>query len=714
VAVHLLLWGITEAQHRTAHELKDNLYDLRKWLTRERVAHAVAHPFHRVDDRMTVWHVERLLLLFQHFEGVNGRRSGLTNQVGRHILTGIQPATIERLANLHNLVPDHESPWRKVLIGGSNDRSGMFAGQVFTETNSTTATVDFLAAIRAGECSVHGPDGSPLVMAHGLYNNLYRFAVQRFAGGLGNSLISKAFSRFMDGENPAEFSLNDKLGFLAEGIANGTIWEFAKPARASLWRHLSATMDDTNLRRVIDQKVAGVEEPQRRAFYTACFFADHLLYRFFRSFVEEITHGNVIEAVQDISMLVPITLGLGPYFYAFRWQKPERHWLSEVCMSVTGAVAPGLENTRRAWFTDTLADVNGVATTIKKMTMACKANGRDLVIVTSHSAPGIDGLPLVNFPPIGEFELPEYELQRLSFPPVLQMIDFIHRERFTELIISTPGPVGLTALLAGRLLGLRTSGIYHTDFPQYVRILTDDRELEGLAWHFMRWFYDAVDTLYVNSDHYRRIWLERGISPAKVRILPRGLDTELFHPEKRSPDFWVRCGAPPGSHLLLYVGRISREKDLDLLVHLAGRLGDRPACLAFVGDGPYMAELRNLLPEAIFTGTLRGAELAVAYASADLFVFPSTTDTFGNVVIEAQASGLPVIVSDRGGPKDLVQDGVTGIVTRALDGEDFCLGVLSLLDHPDRLAAMAAAARKSVESRSWPDAAEHFWNHMGQ
>ena len=120
---------------------------------------------------------------------------------------------------------------------------------------------------------------------------------------------------------------------------------------------------------------------------------------------------------------------------------------------------------------------------------------------------------------------------------------------------------------------------------------------------------------------------------------------------------------------MLFVGRISKEKNLDTLVASTRRLAEwkTPARPLFIGDGPYLSEMKRLLPDALFTGYLRGEELADAYASADFFVFPSTTDTFGNVVLEAQASGLPVIVSDVGGPRDLVQHARDGFITKALD-----------------------------------------------
>jgi hypothetical protein len=147
-----------------------------------------------------------------------------------------------------------------------------------------------------------------------------------------------------------------------------------------------------------------------------------------------------------------------------------------------------LGNQKRAWFTDTLEDVNGVATTIRKMAAAGLAAGYDITVVTCGSRASEPGLSLKNFQPVGEFELPEYELQRLSFPPLLLIMEYLIRENFSELIISTPGPVGLSDLYAAKTLGLRAVGIYHTDFRKYVRILTDDSFWETLTWNYMHWF----------------------------------------------------------------------------------------------------------------------------------------------------------------------------------------------------------------------------------
>lgn len=711
--VHLLVWGLDEAQHREIQSLRDNIYDLQKYLARHALAHAVAHPLYRVDDKLGAAHFEKLLLLFKTFEAVNGLRDALFSEAAFFVLSRLTPKKISEFADRHNLEATHADPWKKILVAGSDDHGGIFPASAFTETENSGNADDFLAHIKRGECAMRGRGGTPLALSHGLYNTMYAFVKERFLRGNRQSygLLEKVFSRFMEGRDPTEFSFVEKMGFLAQGIATGKIFELAKPANASLWKQMSGYFKETDVKRLLAKETAGIEEPERRAFIMANFFANQLAFRYFTKFVRELSSGNILESIQDVSTLVPILLLLSPYLYSFKSQSPSRKWLGDVCRGVNGEIPPSLQNRKRAWFTDTLEDVNGVATTIRKMTLAGVAAGRQLTVVTSRSEIRITDIPIKNFQPIGEFELPEYELQKLSFPPILQMLDYIQREKFTELIISTPGPVGITALLAAKTLGLRATGIYHTDFPQYIRILTDDGFLETLTWDYMHWFYSQLDLIYVNSEHYRRCWIERGIAPEKIKILPRGLDTALFDPARRDRAFLKKFGVRGESVVLLYVGRVSKEKDLDVLAAAYKKLRAEKAPVQFVlvGDGPYLKDLKTQLPDACCTGYLAGLELAKAYASADIFLFPSTTDTFGNVVIEALASGLPAVVSDQGGPCELIQNGVTGFVTKSLDVGDFADAARRLVTDCKLRETMRRNARKAVQDRDWSEAFDKFW-----
>jgi len=711
--IHLLVWGISEAQHAEIATLRENVFDLQSYLQKSAICHSVAHPLYSINGKLETSHLERLILLFKHFEGINGLRDALLSVLARELLGGLTPKKIDEMANRHNLPPTHPEPWKKILTGGSDDHGGKFLASAYTETPAARSVTAFLEHVREGSCTPRGEGGTPLALSHGFYNTVSRFIQDRFTERLGPSapLLETMFSRFMEGRDPTEFTLREKATFIAQGVMSGKIFELAKPANVSLWKGLSKHFDQPKVKARLAKELDGVTEPERRTFLMANMVSEQLAFRFFEKFVEQIRTGNVIESMQALSGIAPIVVLLSPYIYAFHSQAPSRRWLQKIFREMTGSVPAPLQNRKRAWFTDTLEDVNGVANTIRKMTAAGVAAGEELIVVTSRRDLTVDDIPIKNFPPIGEFELPEYELQRLSFPPIMQILDYVQREQFTEIIISTPAPVGLTGLLAAKMLNLETSGIYHTDIPEYVRILTEDRFLESLAWSYMHWLYGQFDTVFVNSEQYRKCWIDRGFAPEKLKILPRGLDTDLFNPKRRDRSFWERFRVKEGEVLLLYVGRISREKDLDVLAAAYRKVLEAglPVKLFIVGHGPYSQALAASLPEAVFLGYLTGEPLAKAYASADIFVFPSTTDTFGNVIIEAQASGLPVIVSDLGGPKELVEDGANGIVTKAHDVNDFAGAISRLAGDATLRTRMGEKARTSVVDRNWPGAFRQFW-----
>lgn len=187
---------------------------------------------------------------------------------------------------------------------------------------------------------------------------------------------------------------------------------------------------------------------------------------------------------------------------------------------------------------------------------------------------------------------------------------------------------------------------------------------------------------------------------------------ERFHPAKRNGIFQKQYKLPQGVKLL-YVGRVSKEKNLHLLTEAFRRLVNEgeQVQLVIVGDGPYLEEMRvemKSLP-CCFTGYLSGEPLAAVYASSDVFLFPSATDTFGNVVLEAQASGLPVVVTDRGGPCENVIDGKTGLVCRADDTDSLLASTRTLIHDSRRRNRMGADARKYAEERSFENAFLRLW-----
>jgi len=197
---------------------------------------------------------------------------------------------------------------------------------------------------------------------------------------------------------------------------------------------------------------------------------------------------------------------------------------------------------------------------------------------------------------------------------------------------------------------------------------------------------------------------ERGYRIGRFATLRNGVDTALYAPERRDEAHRAALGGGEAKTLLLYAGRVSREKGLARLAagYLALRRRRQDVHLVVAGDGPYRRELAAALgAAATFTGFLRGEELARTYASCDLFVFPSTTDTLGRAVAEAQASGLPAVVFDRGGPKECIRPGESGLVAADGDEAGFFGAVEALLDDSGRRARMGRAARAFAETLSW-------------
>src|SRR5437667_3106115 len=225
--IHILAWGITEKQHDDIVIIRDNIFALQKYLQSANIAHAVAHPLYSVNGKLQASHLERLILLFKHFEGLNGLRDALLSELAMKLLGNLTPEKVDEFANRHDLAPTHSEPWKKILIGGSDDHGGKFMASAFTETPKAKTPAEFLAHISAGRCQPKGRAGTPLALSHGFYNTLSGFIQERFHAKLGPSaaLLEQMFSRFMEGRDPTQFTLREKATFVAQGVLSGKIFE---------------------------------------------------------------------------------------------------------------------------------------------------------------------------------------------------------------------------------------------------------------------------------------------------------------------------------------------------------------------------------------------------------------------------------------------------------------------------------------------------------
>jgi len=241
--------------------------------------------------------------------------------------------------------------------------------------------------------------------------------------------------------------------------------------------------------------------------------------------------------------------------------------------------------------------------------------------------------------------------------------------------------------------------VYHTDFTSYFKYYKI-KKAEKLGWQYLQWFYKQFTKIYAPSLSSCRQLIELGFN--NIELWQRGIDSILFSPNKKNHAF-RKMIAPNNETILLFTGRLVKEKDIDDLTKIYLKLKQRkvPFRMLIVGEGPSRQELETAMPEAVFTGFLSGNGLAEMYASSDIFVFPSTTETFGNVVLEACASGLPVIGSDKGSVSDLIKHGETGFVCRAKDEYDFADKIIEIIRTPGLKESMSKSARCYAEQFKW-------------
>ncbi len=729
--IHVTVANMTEAQFAEVSRLRPNIYEMIAYVDEEialegqhganKLIYFMTHPLMSTQNRpygrdgaLSAAHIEKAMLLCNCIEVHNGARTKTLNHLTWEIVRKLDRYTIERLANIHNIAPKGPTPWLKSVVGGSDDHAGINPGQTWTEfelgdqTICANAMVD---SIRARNSRPDGQHGGPVTIAHSILKLLYEGASQR-KGKRGKSVSIGG---------PIQSLL--KLVFGADKVSLGKKFAF----QSRLWYHrikqirarpeLSKSFDAV-LETEIYQMLADIgfrDELNAAATMDERIFLviKTLVNRMFIHYVHSLRRTeslNIVTTIKESVALLSSNLFVSlPYLFAFMHQSADRQIASDVRRAFKVQDAPKV-----VLVTDTFFDVNGVSNTIKRMMREAIRRDIDFTVVTCIAAddyeqrlqdPEIRGFAesgrLKLFPALTTLGFPEYDGLKIHFPPMLDMLKYLQEGGFTKMQISTPGVIGLTGLIAAKLLQIETAATYHTSIPEYVENYTKDVSLEAIAWKYMLVFYHAVDEMLVPSKFVAKLLHKRGLRNRKLLILDRWVDVDRFHPTKHVPDYWRRFGIADDIVKFVYVGRVAVEKNLHILAKAYASLLDsqKHAHLIIIGDGPFRATLEAQLTDlpATFTGYLHGDELATALASCDVKVFPSTTDTWGNAPLEAQACGLPVIVTDIGGPAELMHDGVTGIMVRGNDVPSLGAAMLQLLD-PALRASMGRSAREFVEA----------------
>ncbi|MDA8142203.1 MAG: glycosyltransferase [Desulfobacteraceae bacterium] len=715
--VHVLALNINEALHHEIQKIRENIYDLASYLKRENILCIVAHPLYAINDKLTVENFEQMLLLFQNFE-INGARNARENETLRMVLSCLNEAKIIRLADKHKRLPLYPRAWEKRLWGSSDDHSALNIARTYTRIKDMKRPELLTADAALPEIEVNSRPSTPLTMAHNLYGIAYQYYCSKF--NLTRYSDKDVLMQFLD--RNLKVNQNTQPGLLSRLYL---LWSYRKDKNAkrpvsdslvAMLRHESRRLiqDDPQF---FEQTQGPVDyDHQEKRWYAFVNRASkRVMLHFGDNLLGHLSGANLFDIFSTVGSAGGLYTLLAPYFVAYSQFAKDRTF-SETIKKHFDPVAKDVDDRpfRLAHFTDTYYEVNGVAKTLQQQVHYAMKNNMSYSLITCRTEGATDQPGVCNFKPIGTYELPEYPEQKIFYPPFLEMLAYCYDEQIDHIHTATPGPVGLAALAIAKILKLPISGTYHTAIPQYAQILTGDEAIEELTWKYVLWYYDQLDVIYAPSQSTRDELITKGVHPNKIKLYPRGIDVEFFHPAKRNGVFKKTYPFPLADGVkLLYVGRVSKEKNLNLLADAFKQLlrEGHKIQLVVAGDGPYLEEMRSEMKglPCCFTGYLKGEILAAVYASSDLFVFPSATDTFGNVVLEAQASGLPVVVSDQGGPCENLIDQQTGLICKSNDTRSLLDAMRTLISSPETRRAMGQAARRYVEERSFENAFLEMW-----
>jgi hypothetical protein len=536
--VHVLAYRITEAQHADIQKLRENIFELVRYLKDAAIPCALAHPFYAVNDRLTAAHFEKLLLIFRTFE-LNGDSNPDSNRSLEAVLAALSPAEIERLADRYGITPLWPEPWRKNLIGGSDDHSSLNIARNFTQVETAQSVEDFLAGIESGQARVFQRPSSPQTIAHNLYSIAYQFYRQKL--NLGREVPQHFLLRFVDRclrlSDGAESGFLARLHFLwqyrrirrIQGSIPGLLIELLQKETARLLAedpelfHLPAEGDWISRR--MERRWFDFMDRMSNRILRGC--ANHLL--------GHVSGANLFNIFQTIGAAGGFCTLLTPYALAFSLFNHQRQ-LGRAVEERFGLVAPPAADAAPcAIFSDTPAGGHSAAF----RDLFARGAGAHTLLTCE---PGGEAAAAVRwFAPIGIYEFNEGTQHRLVYPPVLEMLDFCYAGGFGRVHLTSPGPVGLAGLFIARFLKLPIEADFSDLLPRMAQEITHDGFIEEICWRYTVWFYSQMNAVYVHSRTQLGELVNRGIPRDKLRVAPPASASESSGIDARA----AAAGASP-------------------------------------------------------------------------------------------------------------------------------------------------------------------------
>ncbi len=366
-----------------------------------------------------------------------------------------------------------------------------------------------------------------------------------------------------------------------------------------------------------------------------------------------------------------------------------------------------------ALVTETYApEINGVAMTLGRLVDGLAQRGHRITVVRPrqrHESPRYSethrlACRQVRLPGV---PMPGYPQLRIGLPATRRLLQLWRVTRPDLVHVATEGPLGATAITAARRLGIPVTSSFHTNFDQYTRDYRMGWLKPVVAAWLRRLHNRTLRTFAPTHDLLARLEKE---GYANLRLLSRGVDTALFNPARRDPALRAAWGAAPDDPVVVHVGRMAAEKNYGLLfcAFNAVKAVEPRTKFVLVGDGPMLATYQRQRPDIIFTGFYTGTNLARHYASGDIYLHASFTETFGNVVTEALGSGLAVSAFDYAAAREFIRPGESGLTAPVADETTFIANAVRLVREPALRTRLAQAAPGVISSRSWDSVVERF------
>jgi len=360
-------------------------------------------------------------------------------------------------------------------------------------------------------------------------------------------------------------------------------------------------------------------------------------------------------------------------------------------------------------------EVNGVAMTLAKLVQGLSHRNHDVQLIRPRQTKSESPLNDASLEEVlmRGMPIPRYPELKLGLPSKKTLVKTWTLRRPDVVHIATEGPLGWSALQAAKVLKLPVTSDFRTNFQSYSKHY-------GVGWlrkpivAYLRKFHNATACTMVPTRELMRTLSENGF--ANLKVVSRGVDTKLFNISKRDTSLRSSWGATDNTKVLISVGRMAPEKNLDQVLKTYDALKSTGQAfkLVMVGDGPLKEQFQKRYPEIIFPGMLSQTNLAAYYASSDLFIFPSQTETFGNVTLEALASGIPVLAFDCAAARDWVQTGVNGWLIAENNPEGFAAQAVTVFNSKDLLDQITQSTRQQVVHLDWDQIAEQvesvFWD----